>query len=303
VPKKPSKRLNEIFSPAAVLEDRDSSPDAPVSRANLPLSNRASVDLVEAHRKYYDRAFEVQKPARKQVIEIFKSKLIEDSSENDRRKPAGSDNTTILSTDDVVTVVKRICEEFCLETGLIANIKVITLEEAYSAAMSSLNFHNIAIDQLSHYKILAHIGYWTHKFQPIHLTSPGTIKELVQQSMDIMQATIAGPTARLLDAPINDFKSELREYAKKSRNYATFPINEYVSWQFIYSEVKTLWDYLAKEHWSSTMRETMTPRLEEADNRFRRRMEDLVWSLRYHTYTPRTFATLVETLFRIDSAD
>jgi hypothetical protein len=95
------------------------------------------------------------------------------------------------------------------------------------------------------------------------------------------------------------FAAALAQYNERFSNYTTYPINEVVAWTFIYDGMCSAWyEYLDVKCDANAVVET-EKHIEFTKQRFRSQKDGLVLSLRYHNYSARAFAMLVEALFRM----
>lgn len=203
-----------------------------------------------------------------------------------------------LTRRDFKDVIQRTADEFCSATGLIIRIKSSLLDEAYSCALSTLRFHNITLKKVNQYKVIAHLAYWIHRLQPVRFASPSMIAAVADRILDAT-SSVSDDKAGLKRSR-KMFDAEMRKYRNVSSHYTIFPINEYVAWILIYDEIGVVWREMLDQGKYKDKREVYQLAIHTAEDRYRSQMDELIWSLRYHTYSSRSFSTLVEALFRIE---
>lgn len=201
-----------------------------------------------------------------------------------------------LTRRDFKAVVQRTIEEFCAESGLIIRAKSSLLDEAYSSAMSTLRFHNIKPRNINHYKVIAHLAYWIHRLQPVRFASPSMMADVAEKIFAALDQTVSDKPG--LQRSKIMFDDEMSKYRTVSNQYTIFPINEYVAWILIYDEIGVVWREVLQQE--KHKHDTAQLAVHTVEDRYRSQMDDLIWSLRYHTFSSRSFSTLVEAIFRID---
>lgn len=203
-----------------------------------------------------------------------------------------------LSRRDFKAIIQRTLKEFCQVTGLIIRAKSSLLDEAYSSALSTLKFHNIELENVNHYKVIAHLAYWIHRLQPVRFASPSMIAEVADKIFSATGLVVTDKTG--LRKARRMFDTELKKYRSTSSHFTIFPINEYVAWILIYDEIGVVWREVLEKGEFEKVRDSVQVAIHTAEDRYKNQMDDLIWSLRYHTYSSRSFSTLVEALFRVE---
>ena len=183
---------------------------------------------------------------------------------------------------------KEINLTLVVDKGLIA--------EAFQAACGSAQFHQIKLEHLSHYKELAHIGFWISQLKPIWIEPPYSPEFFIEQAKLAAQQAVFGHSA--VNPPAAKAYSRANEAYRK---HATFPISEFLALRFIADGIET--EFLRKcrdlkddEHRAVVMRRF---------NHFKivlqsKVIKDVAMALRFHVFTPRSFATLVESIFAFE---
>jgi hypothetical protein len=203
-----------------------------------------------------------------------------------------------LTRQDFKTVVQKTIEEFREASGLIIRAKSSLLDEAYASALSSLRFHNIKFERVNHYKVVAHLAYWIHRLQPIRFASPSMMSDVAAKVFAAADQQVEDKAG--LKRSRRQFGIALRSYRLIASHFTIFPINEYVAWILIYDEIGVVWREILEQERFADKHDTIRVAIHAAESRYRNQMDDLIWSLRYHTYSARSFSTLVEAMFRVD---
>ena len=207
-------------------------------------------------------------------------------------------NALPLTRRDFRQVIQRTTEDFCKTTGLIIRVEASLLDEAYASALSTLRFHNITLKKVNHYKVIAHLAYWIHRLQPVRFASPSMITEVADRIFLATSALVDDKAALKTSKKL--FDAEMRKYRSMSNHYTIFPINEYVAWILIYDQMGVVWREILEQGKFKDKREIYQLAIHTVEDRYRSQMDDLIWSLRYHTHSSRSFSTLVEAIFRIE---
>lgn len=188
--------------------------------------------------------------------------------------------------------VKRLCDSISHERHVSLLVRESTLFDCLESAKISATFHHIPLENLSHYKELAHIGFWIAKLKPVSLASPITSQFILKGLLDWGDRVVSGFSAkviRLADDPIGPYKAALG-----------FPLNEFIAMTLIWEACEARWEFALNQLEDDGKKRFHEERVGYLRNRFfRELLHDLAVSLRFHTYTSRTFATTVESLLSL----
>jgi len=177
--------------------------------------------------------------------------------------------------------------------GLSLRIEANLLRKAFSEAQRTA----APLDKLSYQAELAHIAFWISEFKPISVTPPMTVQTAIDNAALFCLDTVAGPRAD--EIPFE------RKYAEKLDAYlrlATSPVSETVSFYFVLHSVEAE----VRERVTKIPRESARKDLLEEHTAFQNMvltagpMKKIIRGLRYHLYTPQSFATTMEALFALD---
>lgn len=166
------------------------------------------------------------------------------------------------------------------------------LKEAYAHASKSLCFYNL--DEVNHFKEIAHIIYWICRIKPINLRAPFSVKQI----SDFIDAIAGGAHA--------NFKEEDKKFLKnvdnKRRKVAQFPINEHVAVNWGIMAIETAWCHQLEPIADSGAHKLVAERIKFLKGRFvNKYSDDLILSLRSHNHSVRSLALFLETNFQVST--
>ncbi len=197
--------------------------------------------------------------------------------------------------------VLKLADQHANRLGLALRLEPNILAQAYDAALGSAMFHKIPLEKLSHFKELAHIGFWIAELKPVTATPPSTAKHLLDRAKLLTHERVEGNTAALAFAEELYTEAE-RKYCDKTAE----PISEYIALQFIASVIEAEFDFKIHEMKAAGKDQDYIDLIAKRGAHFKTILYspnvfgDIVSALRFHIFTPRSFATLIETLFAFE---
>lgn len=120
--------------------------------------------------------------------------------------------------------VKMLADEHAKALKLPILIDQAILFEAHDAARGTALFHQIPLGQISHFKELAHVGFWISHLKPISIQEPVSPSQIMRW----LGIAAQGNSAELAPA-YKRYTAAARAYKKE----ATFPISEYVALELV----------------------------------------------------------------------
>ena len=173
------------------------------------------------------------------------------------------------------------------------------VHEAFDAAYSTVDFHKIPLGKINHYKELAHVGFWVSRLKPLSIQAPVTPDYFIKWVGAALKCAVEGNQADL--APV---WKRYDAAAKAYKKHAVFPISEYVALQlighFIEAEFRRKADAIKDPAIKAVVEERL---VFFKATLYGRVFPQLVQGLRFHVFTPRSFATLVEAVFAFDGLE
>jgi hypothetical protein len=173
------------------------------------------------------------------------------------------------------------------------------LAEVYHNAMNSMKFHNLGVDGTNHYKEAAHFGYWLQKLKPLRFETATEKLEYVADLLSHIGEAVFFDRAKGR-ATIKESQS-IFDLRKKSA--AEKPLNELATLILINKLAFASHQKLIANHHPADQRPSLTAAIEEIHERFMWRPEKTARQLRYHSFTSRGFATMVEAIFKVKGLD
>jgi len=174
-------------------------------------------------------------------------------------------------------------------------------DEAFAAALSSALYHQIKIEELSYLKELAHLGFWVAELKPVSISDPLPPEEYVKWASHATDGAIP-----ILDPSPAALESFDRALALRSK-FATYSVNELVALDFICMSAEAAACVRRDELQAHDNANDGSEALEVAERAayFRSKLhgplyDDLAMGLRFHGFTPRAFATLIEAIFAFE---
>lgn len=205
-----------------------------------------------------------------------------------------------IARDVCFSLVKDVCDEFCLTAKLVIHLSHSKIDEAYSIAEAGLQLR-----QSSPLKALAHLGYWLSRMQPARIASLLTTQSLVASFVKYYNAAIVGPAAEVESEegiePTPNSKGT--DYNAHFRKFVRYPLNEYIALNVVYTAVAVIWDRYARALSSEDERTTFGLKVKSIGERFWARSQEMAWSLKYENHTPDSFSSMIETMLRTYSGD
>lgn len=197
----------------------------------------------------------------------------------------------------------HIAKAHAVRLGVPLRLEPNLVVQAYDAAISTALFHKIPLDELSHRKELAHLGFWVAELKPISISPPQRPKYFVQKAALALDEALGGNTAALV-SPRPSVKAN-KKYQRAEEAYvntATFPICEYIALEFIQSMMECEFLRKQKNNKDSGLKSLYEDRHEYFNSVLLEQgvFMDIVNGLRFHIFTPRSFATLIEALFAFE---
>lgn len=196
-----------------------------------------------------------------------------------------------ISLERVKDLVQKYCDAWCEPLELTLRADMPVLFDAYYAASHSITFHNIPEDKANFYKRISHIAFWIQKFKPIRIVEPKTTMTYLRRIGYKIDDKVGG---RKVD--FDKLYGHAQDIYDKRQNY---PINELVCLLIVADAIECS-QREALERYDVSHREPFRLQIEHAARRFEQRLEHLVKSLRYHNYSARGFATMMEHMFHVE---
>ena len=223
-------------------------------------------------------------------------RIIEELANARIKRPSNNSNSdTELTSEFCKELVKEIANEFCQTTKLIVIISDVAFEDAFGAAMTSVGYHNIPLRQLGHLKIAAHVGFWISRFQPIRVQSP----TMISSAYSLISRAAAGLRTQRRRETSSQFLGSTNDYKNRYDDYMLFPINEYVAMCFIQRVASVIWAERVSRMQPSAAKDKFEEQIAAMNERFWAGSQEFIRSLRYHTYTPQAFSTLIKSIFQM----
>lgn len=159
----------------------------------------------------------------------------------------------------------------------------VVMDDCYNAAEQSVGFYNLEPGDISYYKELSHIAHWVARLKPFRLENPFGLLETAQSFGRDISEQLKG--------------LKLREEAITSD--LGFAINEYLAFFLATSSISACQRDEIAAKVNEELRATYLERLELAGSRSANLQNDIITSMRYHSYSARGFAMTIEGITRI----
>lgn len=199
--------------------------------------------------------------------------------------------------DKMKDYIKKICDDLNRDKyNHPIRIDDFILNECFLAAENSVKFYNIREGNISHYKEVSHISFWISKLKPIRIENPyNLIQELKSLLKNLLKHISGLQVINIKGNPKCDKIAKALE----------FPINEYVSYYLGTDYIRACQlgylDQLEKENKIGTIgKKSYQKEIERAQEKITLMQDTIIHSIRYHNYSARGFALMIETLTRID---
>ena len=196
--------------------------------------------------------------------------------------------------EDVRALTIKYSDELSEQTKTGIRVDLTVLADVHHTASVSIKFHNLKT--INHYKQAAHVAFWFQKFKPLRFIEPTDIRTVLTNAMDNAITFIFGDEAKFA----SDFGGALKDYeAAKHR-----PINEWVAFFLAKNIIRSAQEKIAKENESVDVQNMLLKVIEETHRKFESAVEidDIVHGIRYHNYSARGFATMIEGMFKVSGA-
>lgn len=201
--------------------------------------------------------------------------------------------------------VKELADAQAREIGLTVHVDENILAQVFARACISAEYHQIPVPEMSHYKELAHLAYWTGSLKPISIVPPMSPENIRQWVTDALGRALFGPGA-IPKAASDAFDRASEAYQR----YSVYPISETVAVHFIthfaaveaqqkMRKIKRAADREAAAARHQAFSEILYPDADENSERVSV-IENMVNMLRFHTLAPRAFAIFVEAVFAFE---
>lgn len=189
----------------------------------------------------------------------------------------------------------RLGEVYSLEVEQVVNLDKDIVHEAFAAALSSAQFHQITpLSKLSHYKELAHLAFWIAELKPFAIPAPVEPKFHIHWGRAAAGATGEEPPPT--KAALRSFERATQQHAK----FATYPINEHIALEFITNLAEAELERKLQRKDKTSKAEIRTRFAYFQSKLNDGLIDDLVKSLRFHAFAPRSFATMIEAIFAFE---
>jgi hypothetical protein len=208
---------------------------------------------------------------------------------------------------DLERYVEKTCKPIAIKHRLLISVSEAKLVDIIASARATAEFHHIDPSKISRYKEYAHIGYWIIRHKPISIITPYTKKKLMNDAFNTLKSSlkksISGFDVRIIDRVNRDTEDAYKTDVEKYREKANDPINEQTALWFIWDHCEMGWDQQLKdlETHDKEKAEMFQHRIQALKDRYHSdSFGDLVWSMRYHSFTPRAFASFIEAMLKVD---
>jgi hypothetical protein len=201
--------------------------------------------------------------------------------------------------------MQRICRPYAQKKKLLISISEARLVEVIASARSTAEFHKIDKERISRYKEYAHIGYWLVRHKPVSIITPETKHRLIKQTLEASAVEfnrfLSGYDVRIVEQLNERSRKAYENDVEHYRADGDKPINERVALLFIWYHCELGWLQQISKLTDHDLRGVFEQKVATLKERFHSEVfADLVWSLRYHNFTPRAFASCIEALLRLD---
>jgi hypothetical protein len=200
--------------------------------------------------------------------------------------------------DALLVEVLKSCEDIAQDRDIRLRVDAGILMDAYEGMCSTIAWHGMPIQEISHFRELAHVAYWISELKPVQIREPISSDYFVRTSFSIFR-DLTGTSPVILENAPRETKPATDNFS--SHVQAAFPINEYVA-------LRTLTVGCQAEFMRSCGAQTNAQRRKSMDQQnayFQSKMYpslfgDLILALRYHVFTPRSFAALIDSVYRFE---
>jgi len=163
--------------------------------------------------------------------------------------------------------------------------------QVYDAAVCTAKFHQIDLDKLSHKKELAHLGFWIADLKPVTFEPPPRSDNILTRISELWGKGVSASSKGEVEGRIS---AADEAYLKA----IVFPINESICIEFIMhymylnlvDKIKNF-DAAGQASYEDNYQAFMNTFMHD------KVFENIMFGLRYHVFTPRSFATLIESVF------
>lgn len=192
--------------------------------------------------------------------------------------------------------IRKQADHLAQELGVTLTLDPDVVREVYAAASASITTHNIPLEKISDRKEAAHLAFWTAELKPVSVKSPLSPSEFIDRAQHFFQDRVHGPHA-IMQRASELYGSAKASYVKNS----IFPVSEYVAMSFIRTGMESVF----REQTSKDIDQGLLKMYKERNEYFRSILTHSVFNaivqgLRFHIFTPRSFATLIESVFALE---
>lgn len=203
---------------------------------------------------------------------------------------------TLLCDDNfefITELIVEICKDL-VRNGLNRRIRVnvATLQECFALACESIRFYQLETNNVSFYKEAAHISFWINKMKPIRIVDAeknGSLLEKTKKKASEIKKEMTGTVA--------GFHIDMENEREKEKS--EFPINEHTALHLALTLIESCQRDYAELQEDARIKSDMLTRISNSAERTQYIEEDLISSLRYHTYSARGLALTLEGLLRV----
>lgn len=203
-------------------------------------------------------------------------------------------------------VALRYAADLSEQTGIAVRISPSVMEDVYASAAASIGFHNIESGNWNHYKEIAHIAYWFQKLKPVRFRAPQGMVAFAKGMVLALGDSVFGNSAGYDEefaVKRATFDSQITSHGHRLQSkYQTaliIPLNEILAVWLIKDFMTTASREIEKNLVSSMVKVGYRARFADISEQFERQTNELAMGLRYHNFTVRGFATMIETIFKI----
>ena len=186
--------------------------------------------------------------------------------------------------NDIINSTCAYADKYGME-GLSFRIKEHLIDDCLRSTKETIPFHGIATEELDHYKYAGHISFWFARLQPIDVVIESNVFEVKRRQHA-------------------EFKSVSIQTVKDERgalyDERALLINEYVAIDLanhIIKTCQTAFSIKAKKV-DSKKKKAFYADVINNEVRYKATQKDLVWSLRKHNHTCRTWTLLLDVGFK-----
>jgi len=197
--------------------------------------------------------------------------------------------------EDLQTLTLKYSDQLSEGAKVGVRVDLTILAQVHATARISIKFHNLKT--INHYKHAAHIAFWFQKFKPLRFIEPLDVRTVIRSAAENIETFIYGDSAKF-EA---DFDITQQDYVAAKED----PINEWVAFLLAKTIIRSAQDKIVtKESENPAVREALSNAVVAVHRKFedQNEIDEIVHGIRYHNYSARGFATMIETMFKVPGA-